>query len=89
MIASSRSSVSHSQGLQNTLAAADQAIEQSPVAASLIPQVAIDEFALRFSAAMIEMLAGQGVSSASPLSKRLSAYTASGIAPVTATSRFV
>ena len=90
MIASSTFSLAQqtSQVLQNTLPADAQTTEQSRAASPLISQVAINEFALRFSSAMIEMLANEGVSPTSPLSKRLKAYAAAGVAPVGAASRF-
>ena len=75
--------------LQNTLTADIQASEQTRVAAASLSQVAINEFALRFNAAMIEMLTAQGVSNASPLGKKLKAYAAPSVAAVEATSRFV
>jgi hypothetical protein len=92
MIASSSSSTSlfSIQALQNSLTADTQAAETPQVVASILPQKAIDEFALRFNAAMIEMLNTQGVSPSSPLSKKLRAYTTAGVvAPVQGTSRFV
>ena len=55
----------------------------------MIPQAAINEFALRLNVALIEMLNAQGVPNASPLSKKLRAYAAAGTAPVQTTSRFV
>ena len=91
MIASPPSALPHlaPQTLQNPLTAEDQAIENSPVVATMIPQAAINEFALRLNVALIEMLNAQGVPNASPLSKKLRAYAAAGNAPVQTTSRFV
>ena len=77
------------QTLQNSLTADLHATEQTRVAAASLSQVAINEFALRFNAAMIEMLTNQGVSDASPLRKKLKAYSTAGVAPAGASSRFV
>ncbi len=90
MIASSTTTPSQltTQNLQNSLTAEASATERSPVVAAL-SQAAVNEFALRFNAAVFEMLATQGVSSASPLSRRLKAYSPAGVAAVAATSRFV
>ncbi|WP_158747201.1 hypothetical protein [Acidisphaera sp. L21] len=91
MIANSTSPVSQftTKALQNSLTADTQAAETPQVAAAILPQKAIDEFALRFNAAMIEMLTAEDVSPVSPLSKKLRAYTTAGVAPVQGTSRFV
>ena len=90
MIASSTSTPAQlaTQTLQNSLTAGAQATEQTQVAAAL-SQIAINEFALRFNAAMIEMLTTQGAPTPSPLSKKLKAYSAAGVASIQATSRFV
>ncbi len=92
MIANSTSTLSQfaTPVLQNSLTADTQATESTQrTAAAALSQVAINEFALRFDAAMIEMLAAQGVSNASPLSKKLKDYTSPRIGPVKTTSRFV
>ncbi len=65
------------QSLQTSLTADPQTTEQALAAVSLISQKAVDEFALRFNAAMVEMLNAQGATSqTSPLGKRLKAYSA-------------
>ncbi len=75
--------------LQNPLTAETQTADQPLVASAALSQTAIDEFALRFNAAMIEMLAAQGRSDASSIGKKLKAYSTAGVAPVKAASRFV
>ena len=91
MIASSTSTLSQiaTPNLQNPLTADAQATEQTQAVVAALSQIAINEFALRFNAAMIEVLTAQGVSNASPLSKKLRAYSGVGAAPVKTTSRFV
>ena len=91
MIASSTSTPTQftPQSLQNLLTAEPQATEQTRDAVAALSPVAINEFALRFNAAVIEMLASQGNSNSSPLGKKLKAYSTAGVAPIKATSRFV
>ena len=79
---------SASQGLQNALPADLSATKQTQIAETMISQRAVDEFALRFNAAMIAMLAAQGAPAASPLSKKLRVYATAGIVPVRPKSRF-
>lgn len=81
-------SQSTSQNLQNSLTADLSATKQTQGVEAMISQTAIEEFALRFNGAMIEMLAAQGVSATSPLSKKLRAYATAEVAPVKSTLRF-
>ena len=90
MISSSTSTVSVStpQSLQNSLTAVSETTESAQVVTSLLSQKAVDEFSLRFNAAMVEMLSAQGATSQnSPLSKRLKAYASERDAPLRSTLR--
>ncbi len=78
--------VFNAQSVQTSLTADPQTTEQALAATTLISQIAIDEFALRFNAAMFEMLNAQGATSQnSPLSKRLKAYAAGRDVPLRST----
>ena len=90
MISSSTSSqaISRAQSLQNSLTAVSETTESAPVANSLLSQKAVDEFSLRFNAAMVELLSAHGATSEnSPLSKRLKAYASGRDAPLRSTLR--
>ena len=79
--------VSSAQGLQNSLKADPEMTERALAATSLIAQKAVDEFALRFNAAMVEMLNAEGATSRnSPLNKRLRAYVSDDV-PLRSTLR--
>ena len=75
--------------LQTAVASDTQVAEQSNVTARLVSQAAVDEFTVRFSAALLAVLANEGVSPASPVSKRLKAYAGTKVPTVSSTSRFV
>ena len=91
MIASTPSvaPVSATPTLQNSLTADAQLFQKTDVARAVIPQIALNEFALRFNASMIEMLNAEDVSPASPLSKKLRAYATAGVRPARTASRLV
>jgi hypothetical protein len=80
--------VFNAQSLQTSLTADPKTTEQALAATTLISQIAVDEFALRFNAAMVEMLNAQGATSqTSPLSKRLKAYAVGSDVPLRSTLR--
>ncbi len=92
MISNSASvaSVSSAQNLQNSLIAEPQTTEQALAVTAWIAQKAVDEFAQRVNAAMVEMLNAEGATSQdSLLSKKLRAYSSKTDVPLRSTLRMV